>query len=205
MFKKGMQLNFIPLSQVSNRVCLLVFRSTLARESSRVREMIAQGMMLLDRVRSSEFGANLGELVDGGSGVFLRLNKTTELVYESDGDSNGVFHYLGTCYGTQPFVNPALVGRMKVGCSGGHGRGVEPRDIIGSKYVRCCFASASVENATWWSLDLRQHRLACNYYSIRHDDSDNFVRSWNLEGSEDGIEWTILRRHEQVCQYMRIL
>ena len=37
-----------------------------------------------------------------------------ELTYMFDGDHNGAVHYLGSKYGQQDFVNPALSGQMKV-------------------------------------------------------------------------------------------
>lgn len=41
----------------------------------------------------------------------------TELVYMFDGDHNGVCHHLGTRYGQQEFVNPALSGMLQVECA----------------------------------------------------------------------------------------
>ncbi len=39
----------------------------------------------------------------------------TELIYMFDGDRNGVCWHLGTCGGTQPWVNPVLAGILQVG------------------------------------------------------------------------------------------
>lgn len=39
----------------------------------------------------------------------------SELMYVSDGDTNGVCRFLGTAYGTQAWVNPVVAGRMQVG------------------------------------------------------------------------------------------
>lgn len=50
----------------------------------------------------------------------------TELIYMFDGDRNGVCWHLGTCGGTQPWVNPVLAGRLQVGwqqCPGRRGVG----------------------------------------------------------------------------------
>ena len=41
-----------------------------------------------------------------------------ELMYLSDGDGNGVCRYLGTSYGRQEWVNPALANRLQVGTWG---------------------------------------------------------------------------------------
>src|SRR3989338_6123083 len=38
-------------------------------------------------------------------------------------------------------------------------------------------------------------RFACNHYWIRHDGSPNYLRSWSLLGSDDGVQWTTLSRH----------
>jgi hypothetical protein len=48
-------------------------------------------------------------------------------------------------------------------------------------------AAAAASPSTWWQLDLGpQHRLLCNYYTIRHDGSqDGFVRSWVLQVSRN--------------------
>lgn len=44
-------------------------------------------------------------------------------------------------------------------------------------------AGSAAAPSSWWQLDLgRQHRLLCNYYTIRHDGSqDGFVRNWVLQ------------------------
>lgn len=36
------------------------------------------------------------------------------LMFVSPGDGNGVTHWLGTCYGSQPWMNPVLAGMMQV-------------------------------------------------------------------------------------------
>lgn len=41
----------------------------------------------------------------------------TPLMYMCNGDHNGVCHYIGTAYGQQKFVNPALSGSLQVRCS----------------------------------------------------------------------------------------
>jgi hypothetical protein len=64
--------------------------------------------------------------------------------------------------------------------------------FAGPRYIRApqqpasgtaAAAAAAASPSTWWQLDLGpQHRLLCNYYTIRHDGSqDGFVRSWVLQ------------------------
>lgn len=40
----------------------------------------------------------------------------TPLMYMCNGDHNGVCHYIGTAYGQQKFVNPALSGHLQARC-----------------------------------------------------------------------------------------
>lgn len=49
---------------------------------------------------------------------------------------------------------------------------------------------------TSWTVELIDHLLICNYYTIRQDASCNFMRSWNLEGSNDGKTWSVLSGHK---------
>eukprot|EP00884_Botryococcus_braunii_P002666 jgi/Botrbrau1/123/Bobra.0022s0109.1 len=49
---------------------------------------------------------------------------------------------------------------------------------------------------SWWLLDLGPSvRLHCNYYTLRHDGSWDYLRCWALQGSNDGKMWTDLRKH----------
>ncbi|KAL4421040.1 hypothetical protein ABPG77_007515 [Micractinium sp. CCAP 211/92] len=123
----------------------------------------------------------------------------TELIYMFDGDRNGVCWHLGTCGGTQPWVNPVLAGRLQVRASSPACRSTDPRALVGHNFARCNFAGPRMENgqpSSWWVLDLGpRHQLICNYYTLRHDGSADFLRSWVLQGSNDGASWADLRRH----------
>lgn len=66
-------------------------------------------------------------------------------------------------------------------------RYTDARAMAGSKLVRSNLAGpqhvpGSSSHTSWWLLDLGpHHRLACNYYSLRHDASNAFLRSWVLQ------------------------
>ncbi|KAL4459024.1 hypothetical protein ABPG75_013889 [Micractinium tetrahymenae] len=123
----------------------------------------------------------------------------TELIYMYDGDKNGVCWHLGTCGGSQPWVNPVLAGRLQVRASSPACRSTDPRAVVGNNFARCNFAGPRMENgqpASWWVLDLGpEHQLICNCYTLRHDGSADFLRSWVLQGSNDNASWADLRRH----------
>ncbi|GIL97309.1 hypothetical protein Vretimale_2789 [Volvox reticuliferus] len=108
-----------------------------------------------------------------------------ELMYVCDGDSSGVLHFLGTSYGAQGWVNPMLAKRVDVRASSPTGRTTDPRVVVGRQFVRTNFAGPRYVNGaaiSWWQVDLgEQHQLAITYYTLRHDGSQDFVRSWVLQ------------------------
>lgn len=122
-----------------------------------------------------------------------------ELIYMYDGDKNGVCWHLGSRGGSQPWVNPVLAGRLQVRASSPACRSTDPKALAGNNFARCNFAGPRMENgqlSSWWVLDLGpEHRLICNHYTLRHDGSTDFLRSWVLQGSNDGASWADLRRH----------
>lgn len=123
----------------------------------------------------------------------------TQLIYMYDGDHNGVCWFLGTRYGTQQWVNPALSGMIQVRASSPVCKGTDPRALVSGQFLRTNFAGPRRDGDTlssWWLLDLgAEHALECNYYTLRHDGSTDFLRNWVLQGSNDGMQWTDLRRH----------
>lgn len=125
----------------------------------------------------------------------------TQLIYMYDGDHNGVCWHVGTRYGSQKWVNPAVAGLLAVRASSPVARGTDPRALLSGAFLRINFAGPRREGeagmASWWALDLGAgHALECNFYTLRADGSYDFLRNWALQGSHDGTEWTDLRRHE---------
>ncbi|KAF5828541.1 hypothetical protein DUNSADRAFT_17460 [Dunaliella salina] len=122
-----------------------------------------------------------------------------ECAYVCDGDANGVLHYIGTAQGTQAWVNPVLAKRVTVRASSPASRHTDPKTLCGEKFQATHFAGPRYINGvpdTWWLVDLgAAHTLSPTHYTIRHDASEDFVRSWVLQGSMDGVLWTDLRKH----------
>lgn len=127
----------------------------------------------------------------------------TQLIYMYDGDHNGVCWHMGTRYGSQKWINPVVAGLLSVKASSPVARGTDPRALLSGAFLRTNFAGprreSTAENglASWWSLDLGPgHLLECNYYTLRADGSPDFLRNWALQGSQDGVAWSDLRRHD---------
>jgi len=56
---------------------------------------------------------------------------------------------------------------------------------VDGRFLRTNWAGPRLEGgvpSTWWQLDLGPaHALVCNYYTLRHDASANFLRSWAFQ------------------------
>ncbi|CAL8466648.1 g6184 [Coccomyxa elongata] len=124
----------------------------------------------------------------------------TPLMYMCNGDNNGVCYYIGTAYGQQKFVNPALSGHLQVTASSPSCRSTDPKAVVSGNFLRNNAASQQRDGGTWWRMDLgAQHRLMCNYYTMRHDASPDYPRNWALQASNDGTVWVDLRQHVDDC------
>lgn len=113
---------------------------------------------------------------------------------------NGVIAYLGSSFGKGPWINPAVTGNVRVMASSPPSRQTDYKALVSRNFVRVLSAGPRRQNdvsETWWALDLGPDaRLACNCYTLRHDASEAFLRSWELQGSLEGDRWVTLRRHE---------
>ncbi|KAG6785575.1 hypothetical protein POTOM_007141 [Populus tomentosa] len=129
-----------------------------------------------------------------------RRSSYKELLYISDGDSNGVLYFAGTSYGEHQWINPLLEKRITITASSPPSRYTDPKALVSRSYQGTCFAGPRVEGGqihAWWMVDIGQdHQLMCNHYTLRQDGSRAFIRCWNLQGSLDGKTWTNLRVHE---------
>ncbi|CAN6172082.1 unnamed protein product [Urochloa humidicola] len=129
-----------------------------------------------------------------------RRSSYKELQYISDGDSNGVIYYAGTSFGKHQWMNPVLAKNITVVASSPNSRHTDPKALVSKNYQGTCFAGPCIEDGkklSWWMVDIGQeHQLMCNYYTVRQDGSTTFMRSWVVQGSMDGRNWTSLRVHE---------
>ena len=116
-------------------------------------------------------------------------------MFESNFDTNGVLHYIGTQGGTRDYQNPRTSGDVVVSWSsielGTVDLFVQHRH---ANAVNSC--TKNVANS-WMQVDLGQNRtLRPTYYCLRNsNNSANALRNWRLEGSNDGQTWTTLRNH----------
>lgn len=118
---------------------------------------------------------------------------TTTLTYVSNGDTNGVFYYLGTDKNTVAFTNPAASGKVIItGSNPFPGRNAN--DLVGRNNTSYSSGGESGIGQTI-TIDLGINRkLALKTYTFsgRADENGYHLRSWNFRGSNDSSAWTIL-------------
>jgi hypothetical protein len=125
------------------------------------------------------------------------LRRMPPRVYHHDFDDNGILNYVATNGGTTAYVNPHTSGKVIVTPSSiypGHGTvegfigRLPPRghtltnDAAGSSVAIQLPLPVSVTRYT-----LRNGRATTDMYYV--------LRNWNFEGSNDGVEWAVLRQH----------
>ncbi|KAF6159800.1 hypothetical protein GIB67_030058 [Kingdonia uniflora] len=120
-----------------------------------------------------------------------RRSSFKELQYLCDGDNNGVIYFAGTSYGEHQWVNPVLAKKISVTASSPPSRYTDPKALVSRAFQATSFAGPRIEdekNCAWWMLDIGQDH---------QDGSNAFMRSWVLQGSLEGKNWTDLRVHEK--------
>merc|ERR1712005_20300 len=58
-----------------------------------------------------------------------------------------------------------------------------------------CCTSNKISNS-WWKFDFQSRKVSPTKYTLKHGYSKGYaLKSWNLEGSNDNTNWTVLRAH----------
>lgn len=72
---------------------------------------------------------------------------------------------------------------LQVSASSPSCRLTDPKGVVSGKLLRANAAGPRrCDGCTFWQADLGpRHRLMCNYYTMRHDTSPNYPRSWALQ------------------------
>eukprot|EP01083_Nonionella_stella_P111628 327587_1 len=121
-------------------------------------------------------------------------------VYVSDFDTNGICYAIGSNYGQKRFSNPHTQGLIIIKSSRWANGKVE--QILGR--VKRPFGgpfhchSDNIQNG-WFSIDVGANmKIKPTHYTLRHSgySSGYYLRIWNFEGSNNGNNWNILKRHE---------
>jgi hypothetical protein len=76
---------------------------------------------------------------------------------------------------------------------------IASQSAIGSRFI------SDVNDGAWIKIDLHENRLVLEHYSLMHYSSSDgeILRSWTLEGSVNGAQWTSLSNHVNDCTLSR--
>ena len=115
-------------------------------------------------------------------------------VYQSDFDHNGIIYNLSTDNGTKPFTNAAIAGKVVVQASSLMPDSAPISDFVDRKVVRLV---TKPQPDSWMMIDFINKAVIPTHYSLRHYSTWDVeaLRNWNLEGSNDGFNWTVIHKH----------
>ncbi len=111
-----------------------------------------------------------------------------------------LFH-LGTAGGTRAYQNPHAAGAVVASMSsivseGNNGKHGDLPRFVEHTHASPVYNLTKDVASSWMAVDLKAARLVPNHYALRSDMHGNSkLRSWQLEASNDGQAWTILRAH----------
>jgi hypothetical protein len=122
-----------------------------------------------------------------------------ECVFDGPFGDSGAIYYILTVGKTKPYEISSSSGVTPKMSSIAGWAGSDPAHLLFHKHDGSTINCTDDEENSWVSIDLGEGRsLIVNYYCLRHGRSDGWDRlqSWDLEGSNDGSEWTVLRVHK---------
>eukprot|EP01124_Arcella_intermedia_P032180 TRINITY_DN7458_c0_g1_i1.p1 TRINITY_DN7458_c0_g1~~TRINITY_DN7458_c0_g1_i1.p1 ORF type:complete len:637 (+),score=167.55 TRINITY_DN7458_c0_g1_i1:84-1994(+) len=122
-----------------------------------------------------------------------KLSVVFEFTPQSTQFFKGIIGWIATNCQKSEWKNPHTTGRVKVHCSS---------LAKGSRFTLVDIQHAEVWTndiaSSWLSIDFGPHRrITPSYYSLRHGGNykADALRTWDLQGSVDGIVWTTINRH----------
>eukprot|EP00670_Eutreptiella_braarudii_P010544 CAMPEP_0174313016 /NCGR_PEP_ID=MMETSP0810-20121108/4692_1 /TAXON_ID=73025 ORGANISM="Eutreptiella gymnastica-like, Strain CCMP1594" /NCGR_SAMPLE_ID=MMETSP0810 /ASSEMBLY_ACC=CAM_ASM_000659 /LENGTH=676 /DNA_ID=CAMNT_0015421635 /DNA_START=88 /DNA_END=2115 /DNA_ORIENTATION=- len=128
---------------------------------------------------------------------------TVECVPVWPGDCRGIIYQIATNFGVHPWACPVLAGKVAV-TSTPLTRGWAS-DVVAPQFEGQVCYTENEQNA-WVAVDLKYYRACVTHYALAHRHSGPgrpprepytgyFIRNWQLQGSNDGVEWTVLSAH----------
>ena len=117
--------------------------------------------------------------------------------HTNDFDTNGLLYWMGTNGGSCPdWVNPATYGLVVVTSSEGRSLPYGKLEDILSRDANALNCHTNDDRRAWFAVDLGVW-LQPSAYTLRHARGygRSALRSWQLQGSKDGVNWVVLSEH----------
>jgi hypothetical protein len=127
------------------------------------------------------------------------LRRMPPRVYHHDFDDNGILNYVATNGGTTAYVNPHTSGKVVVTPSSMSPNYCTVEGFIGRSPPTTGGGFNFTNNVAGSSVAIQLPlAVSVTRYTVRHgrvDQQHHVLRNWNFEGSNDGVEWVVLRQH----------
>jgi hypothetical protein len=116
---------------------------------------------------------------------------STILTFQANGDSQGVFYFLGKRNRSQ-WVNPLLAGEIAITIFPPYDASHNNPDYLCDRIINSRIATAN-QIGSYYLIDLKDYRLKINHYSLRaRDYYANNPSNWQFQGSSDFQDWITL-------------
>ena len=136
-------------------------------------------------------------------GNYLGVKKRVKrFEFSSDFDKNGLLYWIGSNSNSTTttseserlqWVNPVLTGQIAVSTSHPMYSGnMKLEDIVSREGGNSCYWGGSCPQ--YFTVDLKQRRLRCNYFTLRHgyQAANSYIQNWSFSCSNDLVHWTTL-------------
>ena len=165
---------------------------TLLHDSYRRNMECSSGITIISEGKIKNMGILQRQLTVGKSRA---IDKHNELKYEQDFDQNGVFWALGSNFGRETYRNPVTIGKVAITTSPMEKDSKSSHEFIGTNKTVTWTQDVK---PSFFSVNLKQFGLQPTAYTLRHfsKQAEYHLTSWEFQGSNDGIHWIILRKHQ---------
>lgn len=117
--------------------------------------------------------------------------QSTLLNFQSDGDNQGVFYFLGK-KGRADWANPLLAGEIAITIFSPYDTNHNNPAYLCDRQPNSAIATSN-QPGSYYLIDLKNYRLKINHYSLRaRDYHANNPSNWQLQGSDDLQAWLAL-------------
>lgn len=128
---------------------------------------------------------------------FEPYEKTTSsaktLTYVSNGDTNGLFYWLGTDYGNNFWTNPHTSGKVLISLNAITSN-TSPATLV-DRVSSTIYNDGTLNGFIKTDIGVKR-KLSVKHYSLRNGSRGfNTPRNWRLEGSNNDTDWTLLKEH----------
>jgi len=124
-------------------------------------------------------------------------NGILHFTFSENFDQNGILWWLGTNANTMQWSNPSKNRReVQILSASLLADSADATAIVGRQAVRC--VTKPNRNGGWFIIDFGDRKIKPTHYMLRHYISwdTEALRNWNLEGSNNGNNWEIIKVHK---------